>query len=546
MDLNSKIAQYLQKNSEADINQITSSIKNLNPGYSTDLHNTIFQIGDGISEEQFIQFVSEASGKDAESIRDDASLLFNVLDSDDSTGLLTSDEVSFMSDNGQTIDGFQLWNNALNPNLEQITNNLENLNGTASSDDTTSDFSDYSDFSDGTPFDFESTTDTDSYGASKTSDSKDETEVTKSTSSESSNVGETDETESETAASTSDTTEIDETAETSAASDTSTTSETTAAEDVSADDASVQSAETSNSAVDFSDAATVKSYLEVFMDSDSGIKTYNQAIDFLKDTLGLSDEDAEQMKQTLIFDGLSDKDKQKVQFLVASGLSAQEAMNALSNNDAINIDESILDKEVTAESQNEEKALSDNQVKVFAQQLFDSMDGLGTDDQQFNSILNNKDISSDDWVRIVDYYNNNYGSFINDVDDDFSLMSGKSDIMESISDKLLDAASNGNEDAIKVLCNEIHNGTAGKLGTADEFIAGVMNKADDTVLGKIVDKYSSYNEGSSIFKDIKKDFSFGTEDDYISRLNEAFSKLVSEPTDETVETTEEKLEEEQE
>lgn len=73
-----------------------------------------------------------------------------------------------------------------------------------------------------------------------------------------------------------------------------------------------------------------------------------------------------------------------------------------------------------------------------------------------------------------------------------------------------------------------------------------MNKADDTVLGKIVDKYSSYNEGSSIFSDIKKDFSFGTEDNYISRLNEAFSRLVSEPTDEAVETTEEKLEEEQE
>lgn len=444
MDLNSKIAQYLQKNSEADINQITSSIKNLNPGYSTDLHNTIFQIGDGISEEQFIQFVSEASGKDAESIRDDAALLFDVLDSDDSSGLLTSDEVSFMSDNGQTIDGFQLWNNALNPDAEQIANNLENLNGTASSDDTSSDFSDYSDFSDGTSLDTESTTDTESYGASKSSVSDDETNDTKSTSSNSSSVSKTDETSTEETASTSDTTKTDETDETSSTTDVSQTvaDSDVAADEAVADDTSAQSASASNSAVDFSDASTVKSYLEVFMDADSGIKTYNQAIDFLKDTLGLSDEDAEQIRQTLIFDGLSDKDKQKVLVLVASGLSYQEAMTSLSANDAINIDESILDQEVTADAQKDEKALSDNQVKVFAQQLFDSMDGLGTDDEQFNSILNNEDISSDDWVRIIDYYNNNYGSFVNDVDDDFSFMSGKSDIMESISDKLLESASN--------------------------------------------------------------------------------------------------------
>ena len=522
VDLNSKIAQYLQKNNEADINKITSSIKNLDSGYSTDLHNTIFQIGDGISEEQFIQFVSEASGKDAESIRDDAALLFDILDSDDSSGLLTADEVSFMSDNGQTIDGFEFWNNALSPNTDEIANNLENTNTDSSDSDYYSEYADASALAD----DSASYVDSESYGDSKT---------TASTSSEeSSTVTESDSTETQAAA---DVEQTGEAAETAAASDTSVVDE------VSSEDTEAESASSSNSAVDFSDATAVKSYLEVFMDSDSGIKTYNQAIDFVKDTLGLSDEAAEQMRQTLLYDGLSDKDKQKVQVLVASGLSYQEAMNALSNNEAIQIDESVLDEEVSAEEQADEKSLSDNQVKVFAQQLFDSMDGWGTDKEQFNSILNNEDISSDDWVKIINYYNDNYGSFVNDVDGDFSFMTGKGDIMNAISDKLLESASNGNEDAIKVLCNEIHNGTAGKLGTADEFIANIMNKADDTVLGKIVDKYSTYNDGASVFKDIKNDFSFGTEDSYIARLNEAFSKLISDPSDEVVETAEQTLDE---
>ena len=74
---------------------------------------------------------------------------------------------------------------------------------------------------------------------------------------------------------------------------------------------------------------------------------------------------------------------------------------------------------------------------------------------------------------------------------------------------MLSEAQNDNETAYKLLCQEIHNATAGRTGTSDEFIAGVFDGIDDdniNVLTQVIEKYNGYT-GSDIFEDISGDIS---------------------------------------
>ena len=181
---------------------------------------------------------------------------------------------------------------------------------------------------------------------------------------------------------------------------------------------------------------------------------------------------------------------------------------------------------IQAGNEDQQTVITDDAADLFAKQLYDVTAGrLGVDEQQFNDILNNPDLTADDWVKIISSYNEAYGSFIQDVDADFSKASGKEDIMTQISSKLIEAAAEGNQDAINLLAKEMHNGTAGMMGTTDEFIAGVMNAASDEVLRAIMESYSKVNDGANIYDDFKGDFSGETEDAYIKRLNEILAKM---------------------
>ena len=138
--------------------------------------------------------------------------------------------------------------------------------------------------------------------------------------------------------------------------------------------------------------------------------------------------------------------------------------------------------------------------------------------KQFESVLNNSDLTSEDFVKIISAYNEKYGSFIQDVEDDFS---GKKQdtIMNKIADELIEAAKNGNDEAITLLCKEFYNSTAGMNGTVDEFIERIMSTASDDVLAKIIENYSEVNEGSDIFLDVSNDFSGKNKNNFISKLN---------------------------
>ena len=166
--------------------------------------------------------------------------------------------------------------------------------------------------------------------------------------------------------------------------------------------------------------------------------------------------------------------------------------------------------------------LTDEQVQQYAQQLHDAANGLFVADiTGINQMLDNSELSADDWANILNYYNSEYeNSFVQDID---SILSGsdKTKIYDKMTKKMLESAQQGNPEAINLLCSEMYNATAGKLGTADEFVECLFSNASDEDLANIMDNYTAVT-GSEIYKDIENDFSGETEQNYINRLQTAY------------------------
>ncbi len=191
-------------------------------------------------------------------------------------------------------------------------------------------------------------------------------------------------------------------------------------------------------------------------------------------------------------------------------------------------EEAILNPEqITGEEDNtlnNDRTIDDETAELYANQLYEAMKGLGTDDEQVAAILD-LELSDADLTKIMEIYNEAHGSLVNDIDGDFSGETRKK-YEELFSGALVNQAENGDETALKLLCEEIHNATAGKIGTSDEFIAGVFDKINDdniNVLTQVIEKYNDYT-GSDIFEDINGDFSSDTKKKYLEKLNKAMQK----------------------
>ena len=149
----------------------------------------------------------------------------------------------------------------------------------------------------------------------------------------------------------------------------------------------------------------------------------------------------------------------------------------------------------------ENTTLTDEQVAQYAQKLHDSMnDGLGVNEGAFNELVNNEELSADDWVNVLSYYESTFdSSFVQDVDGDFN-GNDRTQVMNQMTSRILESAQQGNPAAIELLCSELHNATGDMLGTADEFVESVMKSASDEILTSVMDNYSRVT-GSEIYKD---------------------------------------------
>ena len=267
---------------------------------------------------------------------------------------------------------------------------------------------------------------------------------------------------------------------------------------------------------DFNDKETAKEYVNLFIDDT--LNTPAKVIDWLLSEGIITDEQSELLKEAFI--SYTDKEEKQIEALVATGLTREEAIEKLKNSGKIADGSSTLDTE-------SHSTISDTDAQIYASQLHDAMKGgifggLGTDDEQFASIMNNDNLTADDWVKIISEYNKkDSSSFIQDVNADFSGET-QDKYQAKIAEVLLEAAENGNSEAIDLLCKEMHNATGGMSGTADEFIDAILKSGKDDIIAKIARRYKEQTN-TDIFKDIKGDFSFGTEDEYLEIINNAIA-----------------------
>lgn len=502
MDINSLISQYLKTNNEADINSVESALSNLKKSFgsvadmSTSSIFTLDDSSDTVSESDFVELMCNATGKSSSEIQDDVSILFSILDNEETgKGTLSKSELSIFLD-GDGISEFRIWDILSGVDTKSIESYSASLSEDTAETEETSTTSETTE-----------TKETDKTETSETAIVDVETEKTEET-------NETDKTEATETAETKESDSTDETETTGAAEEAETEAETEANLE------SYSSGNTSASSYDFSNTKSAKEFVQKFMDSgDEQFNTPGEVIDWLLSEDIVSEEEAQLLRNA--YSSYTEKEQAQIDALVATGkYTYEEAVEKLQSSGKISENTSGLNEEVV-------NTISDEDAKLYADQLHDSMKGgfffgLGTDDEQFDAILNNANLNSSDWVKIISQYNENYGSLIKDVDDDFS-GDTQDKIQAKLADFLLDAADKGSDDAIKLLCQEFYNGTAGQWLTADEFIERIFSKGSDEIIAKMARHYNEVT-GSDIFKDIKGDFSFSTEDNYIKRINDAISK----------------------
>ncbi|MBQ3642888.1 hypothetical protein II906_13330 [bacterium] len=133
-------------------------------------------------------------------------------------------------------------------------------------------------------------------------------------------------------------------------------------------------------------------------------------------------------------------------------------------------------------------------------------------------------LKPEDLAKVIKEYEQKYGKSFVKLIDRAGMSDKREALNEAVADKLVEAAKKGDVEIVDLLCKELYDGTAGKSGTADQFVKRVINNPNsDTmkVLYMVLCRYSSVNNGHSLNKDIKKDFSGSTEKKLLAILEQA-------------------------
>ena len=172
--------------------------------------------------------------------------------------------------------------------------------------------------------------------------------------------------------------------------------------------------------------------------------------------------------------------------------------------------------------------ITDEDAKVLADQLYLSTGGkLGTDKLVVNTILQNKNLTPEDMVKVVSAYQADYGSLIDTIEKDFSGAENKK-LQKNIAKLLTDAIDNDVSGAVEMLSNEIYASTEAKTnGTHDYFLECIFNKASDKALNELAHNYGNYNSGTDIFTALDKDLKDETYNKYARKLNDAMQLNVN-------------------
>lgn len=282
------------------------------------------------------------------------------------------------------------------------------------------------------------------------------------------------------------------------------------------------------------EVANYKKEIEKILTGSDLYSTPDEVIDKLLDNGTIDKELADELRSSYF--EYSEEDEKRIESeLTLLRLSNPDA----TRKDAIeSLDGKLGDPVKSSASPVEEKTetIGDLAATNNAQKVYDAMKGsdtdfwwgLGTNVEQLDQVFEDKTLTPDDWVKIINSYPGD-SALVSDIDWDFVDGDSKqAEYYNTIVDNLLEAAQNGNQDAITALCTQIKGATAGQTGTADEFLSILFDKMDSDTLYKVVEEYGLDNLKSDIKNDNKAfGFLWWTNDagkDYLSKIDDAVNK----------------------
>lgn len=297
---------------------------------------------------------------------------------------------------------------------------------------------------------------------------------------------------------------------------------------------------------DMSDWDSVADYITSFLiDGNENLDQPSEIIEYLKNNGTISAEEAEFARQALIYGSQDANMQTSIKQWIENGDTFDEAIEKL----GIDIEETDLYK--TAKELNKvsgtngtSSTSNDVNIETCVEQLYKSMHMLGTDEDTLTSILFDENISDEDFVQIVKLYEQKYGlegdwgdgsqrGLVTRIEKETSF-DLQVQLTSKLAERLVNAAQNGDEDAIDLLCKEIYSGTAGQNCTANDFLTTVFaSTTSNELIAEIASRYSSVNSGRDLVEDIKNDYLgflglgglFGTYGDegnaILAKINEA-------------------------
>ena len=184
--------------------------------------------------------------------------------------------------------------------------------------------------------------------------------------------------------------------------------------------------------------------------------------------------------------------------------------------------EATTPEATTPDAVSTEAKIPDDAAKNYAIEL---LNGISLSSHE--KIREYLDLDSADLVKVISLYSEEYGSITKFIS---TCISGdvKKEFINTIMSACIEQAKNGNEEAIKILCNEIYSATAQTLGyTGYEVLDAFFNNADNDVITLVKDNYSKYIEGHELREDINgermRDHP-GNKTFYIAKIDKAWQE----------------------
>ncbi len=183
-----------------------------------------------------------------------------------------------------------------------------------------------------------------------------------------------------------------------------------------------------------------------------------------------------------------------------------------------------VEKSVTDTTEKDMSTISDADAAQLANTLYSDIPvarapGMGElaqragQGEKFRNTLSK--LSTSNAVKVMKKYMDNYGSIIQALDD-----GADEKTMKYTTDILVDAARNGDQTAIEILCKELYNATAERNQSTYSFLKSFFNEQNRDVIKAVYNKYPTYNDGNNLGDNIKDEWALSEKNDYIALIDD--------------------------